>query len=60
MSSYESIMFQLTSGFISETSVPTDYLKYPEIIRAIQTHKWQVGSTMQGWTQLVKIVNYSN
>ncbi len=61
MSSYESIMFQLTCGFVCETSIPDHYLNHPEIISAIQTYKWRIGSTnVQGWTNLVKIVNYSS
>jgi hypothetical protein len=54
-------MFQLTCGFVCETSIPDHYLKHPDIISAIQTYKWRIGSTnVQGWTNLVKIVNYSS
>lgn len=54
-------MFQLTSGLITETSIPTQYLQYPEILNVIQRYNWSVAvSTVQGWTNLVRIVNYSS
>lgn len=61
MSSIESVMFQLTSGLISETSVPNQFIMYPEVLAAIQKYNWTVtGSTIQGWTRLIRIINYSS
>lgn len=60
MSSYESVLVQLTSGFLSQTSIPTEYLKIPEIIWAITQYKWHITATNYGWTDVVKIINYSN
>jgi hypothetical protein len=61
MSSIVSVMSQLTSGFISETYIINYYLQYPDVIKAIETYRWQIGSTdNQGWTHLFKIVNYSS
>lgn len=54
-------MFQLTSGLISETAIPNQYLLYPEVLAAIQKYKWSVAaSNLEGWTTLVRIVNYSS
>lgn len=61
MSSFESIMFQLTSGLVSETSIPTQYLQYNEILTAIQTYNWSITpSTIPGWTRLIRVINYSS
>ncbi len=58
MSSYESVLVQLTSGFLSQTSIQTEYLKIPEIVWAINQYKWHITASSIGWTDLVKIVNY--
>ena len=61
MNSIESIMFQLTSGLISETAIPNEYIVYPEVLAAIQRYNWSVAaSNVQGWTRLIRIVNYSS
>lgn len=60
MSSIESVMFQLTSGLVNETSIPTNYLYNSEIIAAIQTYKWSLGVSENGWTKLIKYINYSS
>ncbi len=61
MNSIESVMFQLTCGYICETAIPTQYLENPEIISAIQRYMWLVGQThTNGWTSLYKIINYSD
>ena len=61
MSSIESVIFQLSCGYISETSIPTSYLYYSEVILAIQKYKWSIGqSNTNGWTPIYKIMNYSN
>ena len=58
MSSYETVLVQLTSGFLSQTSIPTEYLKIPEIVWAINQYKWHITASNISWTDLVKIVNY--
>ena len=61
MSSIESVLFQLTSGLISETAVPNDYLHIPEINNAMIRYNWTVrGTNIPGWVTLVRIVNYSS
>jgi hypothetical protein len=61
MSSIESVMFQLTSGLITETAVPNQYLYIPEINAAIQRYNWTLReSNIPGWTTLVKVINYSS
>jgi hypothetical protein len=61
MSSIEAIMFQLTSGLISETAIPTSYLKIPEINAALVKYNWLIRqSSNNGWTTIVKIINYSS
>lgn len=61
MSSYESIVFQLTSGLVSETAVPTEYLKIPEINSLIVRYNWAIrASNISGWTTLVRQINYSS
>jgi hypothetical protein len=58
MSSWESVLYQLTSGFLSQTSFPSDYLKIPEIANALIVHKWHITGSNQGWTDVMKIRNY--
>jgi hypothetical protein len=54
-------MFQLTSGFISETAIPTDYLKIIEINAAIVKYNWSIrASNIPGWTNLIRQINYSS
>lgn len=61
MNSIESVMFQLSCGYICETAIPTQYLENPEVILAIQKYKWSVGqSQTTGWTSIFKIINYSD
>ncbi len=61
MNSISSILYQLTSGLISETAIPTDYVYIPEINAAIVQYNWTMrGSNIPGWTTLVKVVNYSS
>jgi hypothetical protein len=61
MSSIESLMFQLTSGLINETAIPTQYLQIPEINEIIIRYNWIIrGSVVPGWTTLVRHVNYSS
>jgi hypothetical protein len=61
MSSYESIMFQLTSGLISETAIPTIYINNPEINTAIVRYNWVIrASNIPGWTTLIRQINYSS
>jgi hypothetical protein len=60
MASLESVLFQLTCGFLSQTSIPNDYLKIPEIINALALYNWHITASNFGWTDVVKIVNYSN
>jgi hypothetical protein len=61
MASIDSVLFQLTSGLISETAVPTDYLHIPEINIAIVKYNWTLrGSNIPGWTTLVRVINYSS
>jgi hypothetical protein len=61
MSSMESLMFQLTSGLISETAIPTSYLHIPEINAALVKYNWSIRQTnINGWTTVIKIVNYSS
>ncbi len=61
MSSMESIMFQLTSGLISETAIPTSYLQIPEIVDVLIKYNWSLrASNIPGWTNVVRIINYSS
>jgi hypothetical protein len=54
-------MFQLTSGLINETAIPTQYLQIPEINEIIIRYNWIIrGSVVPGWTTLVRHVNYSS
>jgi hypothetical protein len=57
----ESVMFQLTSGLISETAIPTSYLQIPEIVDALIKYNWSLrASNIPGWTNVVRIINYSS
>ena len=60
MASLETVLFQLTCGFLSQTSIPTEYLKIPEIMVTITQYKWHITASNYGWTDVVKIVNYSS
>jgi hypothetical protein len=61
MSSYESIMYQLTSGLISETSIPNEYLQYSEVVEAIKKYNWSLRpSHVYGWTILIRVMNFSS
>lgn len=61
MSSLEAVMLQLTSSYISETSIPSQYLDYPQIISVIQKYNWSIGqSNTNGWTSIYKIIKYSD
>ena len=61
MASIDSVLFQLTSGLISETAVPNDYIYIPEINNAIVRYNWTLrASNIPGWVTLVRIVNYSS
>ena len=54
-------MFQLTSGIISETAIPNEYLKIPEINSLIVQYNWAIrASNIYGWTTLVRQINYSS
>jgi len=53
MSSVQAILFQLTSGLVSETAVQTEYLYVPEIVAEIQQYNWSVmPSCVEGWPTL--------
>lgn len=60
MASLETVLFQLTCGFLSQTSFPTDYLKVPEIINTLSVYKWHIIGSNNGWTDVMKIINYCN
>lgn len=61
MSSLESYIFQLSSGLISETSIPTEYLQIPEIKVLLVKYNWALrASNMPGWTNLIRQINYSS
>jgi hypothetical protein len=54
-------MFQLTSGLISETAIPTSYLQIPEIVDVLIKYNWSLrASNIPGWTNVVRIINYSS
>ena len=55
------LMWQLKCGLINETSVPTSYLRIPEIAAVILQYRWYTGySSTPGWTTLIRYVNYSS
>lgn len=61
MSSFDNVMFQLTSGFINETAIPNDWLQNTEIINAIQRYNWIITpSTIPGWINIRRHINYSS
>jgi hypothetical protein len=61
MSSIESILIQLRSGLISETSFPSEYALIPEIAAALIRYNWRIGhSHTPGWTTFIRHINYSS
>ena len=61
MSTVGSIILQLTTGIVSETSIPTEYVLIPEIASAIIRYNWNiVPSYTSGWTTFVRRINYSS
>ena len=56
-----SLLLQLKSGFISETSIPSEYLLISEVLDAIYEYNWYVGpQSMSGWITLVRYINNSS
>ena len=54
-------MFQLTSGLISETSIPTQLLSLPVINEALVKYNWSLrASNIPGWTIVIRQINYSS
>jgi hypothetical protein len=61
MSSFESIMFQLTSGLVNETVIPVEYFNILEINNAIIQYNWIIKNyDIPGWITLVRYINYSS
>lgn len=61
MSSIDSVLFQLKSGLITETSIPQHYLHSREVLDAIQKYNWIVGASLtEGWVDLRRIITYSS
>jgi hypothetical protein len=61
MSSIKSIILQLSSGLISETIIPIEYLDIPEINIAIINFNWGLrDSAIPGWIVLTRQINYSS
>jgi hypothetical protein len=61
MSSIESILFQLTSGIMTETSMPTEYALIPEIAAMLIRYNWHIAPSYNpGWTTFVRRINYSS
>lgn len=61
MSSFGSIMFQLTSGLVNETVIPAEYFNIPEINNAIIQYNWIIKNYyVPGWITLVRYINYSS
>jgi hypothetical protein len=61
MNTVESVVSHLSSRFISETSVPTEWLSVPAIWEAIVRFNWVARpSTIIGWTNLARVINYSS
>lgn len=55
MVSVDSVLFQLKSEFITETSIPNEYLNIVEIMDTIKQYNWKIKpSFIFGWTNLVK------
>ena len=60
MVSVESVLYQLKSEFISETSIPNEYLNIVEIGEAIKRYNWKLKpSFIFGWTNLIKTLRRS-
>ena len=56
MVSVESVLFQLKSEFITETSIPNEYLNIIEITDTIKQYNWRLKpSNIFGWTNLIKV-----
>lgn len=61
MSSIQAILFQLTSGIVTETAIPTEYALLPEIATILIKYNWYMGpSYTPGWTTFVRHINYSS
>lgn len=61
MSTIGSIILQLTTGIVNETSIPTEYVLIPEIASAIIRYHWRIGpSYTPGWTTFIRHINYSS
>lgn len=61
MNSLDSVLLQLSSQFLNETSIPTHFLYIPIISQALARYKWIIQpSHNPGWTILVKQNNYSS
>jgi hypothetical protein len=59
MSSIGSVLSQLTSGFLTETAIPEEFLYNQDIINAIQKYNWAImASNTVGWISLKRIRNY--
>ena len=56
-----SILLQLKSGLISETSIPTEYLLISEVVDTLYRYNWYISAqSMSGWTTLIRNINYSS
>ena len=56
-----SILLQLKSGLISETSIPSEYLLISEVVDALYRYNWYIGAqSMSGWTTLIRNISYSS
>jgi len=56
-----SLLLQLRSRFISETSIPSEYLLISEVVDAIYQYNWYIGpQSMSGWTTLIRNINNSS
>jgi hypothetical protein len=61
MFSISSVLIQLTSGIMTETSFPTEYALIPEIAAALVRYNWRIApSYTPGWTTFVRYINYSS
>ena len=60
--SYElSVLRQLTSGFLSQTSIRQEHLSNPKVVEAITKYNWTViKSHIEGWVELIRKVHYSS
>jgi hypothetical protein len=60
MSTVESVIYQLMSGLINQTSIPRHFLYDNTILEIIQKYNWLVSpSSTIGWVDLRRIVTYS-